>query len=118
MNKLILLLIISITHIGIGYASFPTTVYSSKCVDTLQADELEQYHSSLIKMGIDVNSCKCPSCRSGVKTDIEKKSKNNKAGISIWIKILIMLTVLSIIFMILIWKWMEDFNKSGGIGVG
>ena len=31
--------------------------------DTLLTEEIKQYHSNLIKMGIDLNDCKCESCR-------------------------------------------------------
>ena len=59
MKKLALLLMTLITLISLSYATFPIT-------DTLQTEEIKQYHYSLQKMGVDLNSCKCESCRNGI----------------------------------------------------
>ncbi len=58
MKKLTLFLIALINFINVSYASFPIT-------DTLQTEEVKQYHQSLLKMGIDLSSCRCESCRKG-----------------------------------------------------
>jgi len=66
-----------ITLISLSYASFPIT-------DTLQTEEIKQYHYSLQKMGVDLNSCKCESCRNGIApllsspNPLPKKMKNTK----------------------------------------
>ena len=66
-----------ITLISLSYASFPIT-------DTLQTEEIKQYHYSLQKMGVDLNSCKCESCRNGIApllsspNPLPKKVKNSK----------------------------------------
>ena len=47
------------------YASFPVAATLNLKQDTLQGEEIKQYHSNLIKMGVDLNDCRCESCRSG-----------------------------------------------------
>ena len=64
MKKLLLLLIALTTLTNVSYASFPIQVYLQ--TDTLQTEEIKQYHYNLQKMGIDLKSCKCESCRNGV----------------------------------------------------
>ena len=54
-----------LTLIIVSYASFPIA-------DTLQTEEIKQYHYSLQKLGVDVNSCKCESCRSGIDPLLSK----------------------------------------------
>jgi len=70
MKKLILLLITITTFTNASYASFPIQVYLQ--TDTLQTEEIKQYHYSLQKMGIDLNSCKCESCRHGATPLVSK----------------------------------------------
>jgi len=48
---------------NMSYASFPVADTIEVKEDTLQIEEIKQYHSNLIKMGIDLNDCKCESCR-------------------------------------------------------
>ena len=64
MKKLFLLFITLITFSNISYASFP--IYENSAKDTLQTEEIKQYHYNLQKMGIDLSSCKCISCRNGI----------------------------------------------------
>ena len=77
MRKLLSLLIALTTFTNVSYGSFPIA-------DTLQTEEIKQYHYSLQKMGIDVNSCKCESCRNGIAPLVSKpkplpiKTKNVK----------------------------------------
>ena len=101
-----------------SYASFPIIADTLETtIDTLQTEEIKQYHSSLIKMGIDLNACRCESCRNGIAPltnngkEVLKKNKMN-----IWIQLLIIMTILSIVLVILLFRWAENFNKSGGIG--
>jgi len=88
MKKLILLLITLSAFIITSYASFPIIVDTlATTIDTLQTDEIKQYHDHLIDMGIDLNSCKCESCRNGMRplvrnskgelVKIDKKSESN-----------------------------------------
>jgi len=116
MKKLILLLITLTTLNNVSYASFPIVDTLEVNQDTVQTEEIKQYHSSLIKMGIDLNSCKCESCRNGIAPLTNNIETNSNVQKNIWIRILIIITILSILFMILLWRWADNFNKSGGIG--
>ena len=121
MKKLTLLLIALTTLTNVSYASFPVSDTLKVKQDTLQTEEIKQYHYSLQQMGIDLNSCKCASCRNGIAplvNNVESKEVLKKNKMNIWIRLLIIMTILSILFMILLWRWAENFNKSGGIGVG
>jgi hypothetical protein len=113
------LLVILLCLPMIGLASFPITDTLEVIQDTVQTEEIKQYHSNLIKMGIDLNACRCESCRNGIApltNNVETNSTLKKNKMNIWIRILIIITILSILFMILLWRWAENFNKSGGIG--
>jgi hypothetical protein len=115
MNRMILLLITLITFTNVSYASFPINVNPS--IDTLQTDQIKQYHSSLLKMGIDLKTCKCESCRNGIAPlTVEGKEVLKKNKLNVWIQLLIIISILGILLMILLWRWAENFNKSGGIG--
>ena len=65
MKKLLLLLIVLTIFSNVSYASFPITDTLEVKQDTLQTEEIKQYHYSLQQMGIDLKSCKCESCRNG-----------------------------------------------------
>ena len=65
-KKLLFLFIALITLIDVSYASFPIADTLEVNQDTVQTEEIKQYHYSLQKMGIDLKSCKCESCRYGV----------------------------------------------------
>jgi hypothetical protein len=117
-KKLLFLLMILTAFTSESYASFPIISDTLETtIDTLQTEEIKQYHSSLIKMGIDLNSCKCESCRNGI-VPLTKNGKEvlEKNKMNIWIQLLIIMTILSIVLVILLFRWSENFNKSGGIG--
>jgi hypothetical protein len=87
-KKLLFLLMILTAFTSVSYASFPIIADTlEETIDTLQTEEIKQYHSSLIKMGIDLNSCKCESCRNGIRplvrnskgelVKVDKKSESN-----------------------------------------
>ena len=84
MKKLILLLIALTTFIYVSYASFPISDTLEVQQDIIQTEEIKQYHYSLQKMGVDLNSCKCESCRGGIAPLVSKpkplpiKVKNTK----------------------------------------
>jgi hypothetical protein len=121
MKNLILLLIIITSFISVSYASFPIISVALEIKqDTLQTEEIKQYHSSLIKMGIELNSCKCESCRTGIAplTNNREVNKPLNQFQRIWLPIIIIMTILSIVLLILLFRWANDFNTSGGIGVG
>ena len=119
MKNLILLLIIITSFTSVSYASFPIISDALQIKqDTLQTEEIKQYHSSLIKMGFDLNTCKCESCRNGIAplTNSREVNKPLSQFQRIWLPIIIIMTILAIVLMILLWRWAENFNKSGGIG--
>jgi hypothetical protein len=120
MKNLILLLIIITSFTSVSYASFPITDTLEVIQDTVQTEEIKQYHSSLIKMGIELNSCKCESCRTGIAplTNNREVNKPLNQFQRIWLPIIIIMTILSIVLLILLFRWANDFNTSGGIGVG
>ena len=67
MTKKLLFLFITLTTLtNVSYASFPIADILEVNQDTLQTEEIKQYHYSLQQMGIDLKSCKCESCRHGV----------------------------------------------------
>jgi len=84
MKKLILLFITLTTLTHVSYASFPVADTLETKADSLQTEEIKQYHYSLQQMGIDLKSCKCESCRNGIAPLVSKpkplpiKVKNTK----------------------------------------
>jgi len=71
-KKLLFLLIMLNSFINVSYASFPITDILEIKQDTLQTEEIKQYHYSLQQMGVDLNSCKCVSCRGGISPLVSK----------------------------------------------
>lgn len=120
MKNILCLLFTLLTFTNISYASFPINVNTS--IDTLQTNQIIQYHTSLLKMGIDLKTCKCESCRGGIVPLIVEDNKNKEVlqskRMSIVVKLLIVMAILGTLFMILLFRWAENFNKSNGIGVG
>ena len=119
MKKLILLLIVLTTHINMSYASFPVADTLKVQQDTLQTEEIKQYHSSLIKMGIDLNDCRCESCRNGIDpitNNIKSKEEEYIKIKRIWINVLIILIILSLLLGILLLRWSKKY--SGGTPLG
>ncbi len=53
--------------VNAGYASFPVAETLNVQQDTSLTEEIEQYHSNLVKMGIDLKDCRCESCRKSNK---------------------------------------------------
>ena len=116
MKKLFLLLVTLIAFTNICYSSFPIQSNLVTYTDTLQTDKIKEYHTSLIKLGFDLNTCKCESCRNGIDPLTNNLEKNSNLKKNIWIQLLIIITILSIVLVILLFRWAENFNKSGGIG--
>ena len=67
MKKLLFIFFTFTIFVNVSYASFPVSDTLKVKQDTLQTEEIKQYHSNLIKMGIDLNDCKCESCRKSNK---------------------------------------------------
>ena len=120
MKRLILLLITLATFTNVSYASFPISDTLEVQKDIVQTEEIKQYHYSLQQMGIDLKSCKCESCRNGIDplTNIREVNKPPNQFQRIWLPITIVMTILAIVLVILLFRWADNFNKSGGIGVG
>ena len=118
-KNLLFLLIMITTFTNVSFASFPIIVDALEMtIDTLQTEEIKQYHDHLIEMGIDLNSCKCKSCRIGIAplTNNREVNKPLNQFQRIWIPIIIIMTILSIVLLILLFRWADNFDKSGGIG--
>jgi len=120
MKKLILLLIALTTFMNVSYASFPISDTLEAQKDTVLTEEIKQYHYSLQQMGIDLNACKCESCRNGIDPLTNKREVNKPPNQfqTIWLPIIIVMAILAIVLVILLFRWVDNFNKSGGIGVG
>ena len=67
MRKIVLVFIALLTLTNVSYASFPVSDTLQVKQDTIQTEEIKQYHQSLLKMGIDLSACKCESCRKGIQ---------------------------------------------------
>ena len=124
-KKLLFLLIILTPFTNLSYASFPIADTLEVKEDTLQTEEIKQYHSSLIKMGIDLNSCKCESCRNGIVPLVSnsKQNKDNSQELENnifirWIPLIVLGAILLILIILLMFRGVKKFNRSGGIGVG
>ena len=118
MKKLILLLITLTTFTNVSYASFPVSDTLKMKQDTVQTETVDQYHLRMQKMGFDLNSCNCASCRNGISllTNNREVNKSLNQFKRIWLPIIIIMAILGIVFVILLFRWVENFNKSGGIG--
>ena len=78
MKKLVFLFFTFTIFTNFIYASFPVSYALKLKQDTLQTEEIKQYHANLIKMGIDLSDCKCESCRKSnkfFKNDTIQKSR-------------------------------------------
>ena len=108
MNRMILLLITLTTHINVSYASFPIQSSFVTYKDTLQTDKIKEYHSRLIRMGIDLNSCKCESCRDGNAVSWYETQNpltvNSRSSSSLYKTAAILFTLALIVFVV----WMLD----------
>ena len=116
MKKLILLLITLTALANLSYASFPISDTLEVQQDIMQTEEIKQYHYSLQKMGVDLNSCKCESCRKGI-APLTNKREVNKPGNQfqrIWLPIIITMTILGAIFVILLFRWADNLNNLPG----
>jgi len=63
MKKLLFSFCTLIISTNVSYASFPVSDTLKLKQDILQTEEIKQYHANLIKMGVDLNDCRCESCR-------------------------------------------------------
>jgi hypothetical protein len=71
MKKLLLLLITLTTLTNVSYASFPVADTLKVKQDTITTESVDAYHLRMQKMGFDLNSCNCESCRADIPITIE-----------------------------------------------
>ncbi len=116
MKKPILLLIILTAFANMSYASFPIADTLKITQDNLQTEEIQQYHYSLQKMGIDINSCKCETCRKDIAPLTNKREVNKLENQfqRIWLPIIITMTILGAILVILLFRWADNLNNLPG----
>ena len=119
MKRIILLLITLTTFSHVSFASFPVADTLKVSQDTLQTEEIKQYHTSLIDMGIDLNSCKCESCRIGIAplTNNREVNKPLNQFQRIWLPIIIIMTILAVVCAIVILRYV-DKHLSDGTALG
>jgi hypothetical protein len=119
MSKKLTLLLITLTALAnVSYASFPISDTLEVQQDIVQTEEIKKYHSSLIKMGVDLSSCKCESCREGIEPMTDKGIVKKERKINIWFQILIIMTILAVLLGLLIWRWLENSGAFKGNGLG
>ena len=108
--KRIILLLITLTTFGhLSFASYPVADNLNVNQDTLQTVEIKKYHDHLIQMGIDLNSCKCESCRNGIAPLTNKREVNKPLNQfqRIWLPIIIIIAILAVIFVLLILRYVD-----------
>jgi len=119
-KKILFLFIALISFTSESYASFPIISDTLETtIDTLQTEEIKQYHDHLIDMGIDLNSCKCESCRIGIAplTNNREVNKPLNQFQRIWLPIIIIIAILAVLFVLLILRYV-DKHLSGGTALG
>ena len=107
------------TLTNVSYASFPIiTDTLETTTDTLQTEEIKQYHSSLMQMGVDLNACKCESCRKGIiplVSNLEQNKinsqefKNNK--FIRWIPLIVLGAILLILIILWTFRAVDKFYQ-------
>tara|TARA_Y100001954_G_C15599148_1_gene497053 strand:+ start:383 stop:829 length:447 start_codon:yes stop_codon:yes gene_type:complete len=78
MYRFLLVMFFGLANFSISYASFPIKNQIINSLDTSKSENIDEYHSNLIKMGFDISSCKCKECRENPKNFVFKKSENSK----------------------------------------
>ena len=119
MKGIVLLLITLTTFSHVSFASFPVPDTLKVNQDTLQTEEIKKYHDHLIDMGIDLNSCKCESCRIGITplTNNREVNKPLNQFQRIWLPIIIIMAILAVVCAIIIRRYV-DKHLSGGTALG
>ena len=119
MSKKLLFLLITLTALSnVSYASFPVSDTLKVNQDTIQKETIDAYHLRMQKMGIDLNSCKCESCRNSITpsiTSINNREVNLLNPFKrIWLPVIITITILSAILLILLFRWADNLNNLPG----
>ena len=119
MTKKLLFLLITLTALSnVSYASFPVSDTLKVNQDTIQKETIDAYHLRMQKMGIDLNSCKCESCRNGIAplTNNREVNKPFNQFKRIWLPIIITITILAAILAILLYRYVDE--RSGETPLG
>jgi len=121
MRKLLLLLITLATFIHVSYASFPIveTRLDTPIVDTIpNTESTDAYHLRIQKMGFDLNSCKCESCRNGIAplTNNREGNKPSNQFKRIWLPIIIIMTILGAILVIFLYRYVDKHSGATPLG--
>ena len=118
--KIIILLLITLTTFShLSFASFPVSDTLKVNQDILESEKITKYHDHLISMGIDLNSCKCDSCRIGIAplTNNREIKKPLNQFQRIWLPIIIIMTILAVVCAIIILRYVSK-HLSGGTALG
>ena len=104
---------------NVSFASFPVLDTLKVKQETIQKETADAYHLRMQKMGIDLNSCKCVSCRNGIAplTNNRKVNKPLNQFKRIWLPIIITMAILAVILGLLLVRYV-DKNLSGGTPLG
>ena len=68
-----------------SYASFPVLDTLKFQQKVFQTKEIQEYHDQLIKMGFDLNDCKCESCRKKKNKVFKSGTKNDISVIGLYV---------------------------------
>ena len=119
MKKIILLLITLTTFMNVSFASFPVLDTLKVKQETIQKETADAYHLRMQKMDIDLNSCKCESCRNGISplTNNREVNKPLNQFKRIWLPIIITMAILAVILGLLLVRYVDE-NLSGGTPLG
>ena len=83
MRKILFIFFLLTIYMKFSYASFPVLDTLKLQQDVFQIEEIQEYHNQLIKMGFDINDCKCESCRTNNK--VLKNETNNSSFIGLYV---------------------------------
>ena len=115
MKKILFLLLTLTTFSSVSYASFPVADTLKVTQDTIKKESVDSYHLRMKKMGFDLNSCNCESCRSDIPITIEGINSDDKKWhlkgpmIFIWLILLVSFAIL-VYYSIIIYKQADNCN--------
>ena len=84
MRKTLFIFFLSTIFIKFGCASFPVLDTLKLQQDVFQTKEIQEYHNQLIKLGFDINDCKCESCRTNNKV-FKNETNNDSSFIGLYV---------------------------------
>ena len=113
MKKLLLLLITLTTLTNVSFASFPVADTLKVKQDTIKTELVDAYHLRMQKMGFDLNSCNCASCRADIPITIEGVNSDatkwylKGSMMLVWL-ILLVLSVIVVYYSVIIYKQADN----------